>query len=212
MEHLAKAQVSYLRTVSELREKVTKLEEYPVLNLIRRGLSTLGEAITDQLNQIDKRTLTVIAMGLYIAWPHIAPAMRATIKSTLTAILDKLIYSSRTGRWLHSARARFAAILASLVTLLQPSIVLTAGSGGGHTGGSSILPAAATADMSPRARSEFATVDQQGVRRADGMIGILSGGRNHRDLARVWAPSLSSIAEHPQPQMIMPVVGRVRKQ
>ena len=29
MEHLAKAQVSYLRTVSELREKVTKLEAYP---------------------------------------------------------------------------------------------------------------------------------------------------------------------------------------
>ena len=99
MEHLAKAQVSYLRTVSELREKVTKLEAYPVLNLIRRGLSALGEAITDQLNQIDQRTLTVIAMGLYITWPHIAPTMRATIKSTLTAILDKLIYSSRIGRW-----------------------------------------------------------------------------------------------------------------
>ena len=49
MEHLAKAQVSYLRTVSELREKVTKLEAYPLLNMVQRNLSKLGEAITEAM-------------------------------------------------------------------------------------------------------------------------------------------------------------------
>ena len=54
MDHLAKAQVSYLRTVSELREKITKLEAYHhcVLNIVERNLSILGETITDQLSQV----------------------------------------------------------------------------------------------------------------------------------------------------------------
>jgi hypothetical protein len=130
MEHLAKAQVSYLRTVSELREKVTKLEAYPLLNMVQRNLSKLGEAITDQLSQIDKRTLTVIAMGLYIAWPRIAPTIRASIKSALVAILDKLIINSKIGHWLQLARVRIAAILVSVVTLLQPPTAVTVGANG----------------------------------------------------------------------------------
>ena len=130
MEHLAKAQVSYLRTVSELREKVTKLEAYPLLNMVQRNLSKLGEAITDQLSQIDKRTLTVIVMGLYIAWPRIAPTIRASIKSALVAILDKLIINSKIGHWLQLARVRIAAILVSVVTLLQPPTAVTVGANG----------------------------------------------------------------------------------
>ena len=95
MEHLAKAQVSYLRTVNELREKVSKLEAYPILNLLKRTLSTMGASIIEQLSHVDKRTLTVIAMGLYIAWPRVAPTARASIKSALTALLNKLLFDSK---------------------------------------------------------------------------------------------------------------------
>ena len=133
--------------------------------------------------------------------------MRATIKSTLAAILDKLILNSRIGRWLHSARARIVAILASLLTLMQPPTVLTAGTGGGSTDGSTTLPVGARADVSPRTQSEMASVDQRAARISDGAIGMLRGDRNHHVLAGVWTPSLSSIAE--QPQMVIPVVGRV---
>ena len=169
-----------------------------MLNIVQRNLFKLGEAVTDQLSQIDKRTLTVIAMGLYIAWPRIAPTIRASIKSVLMAILDKLIINSKIGHWLQLARVRIAAILISVVTLLQPPTAVTVGPNGGQSGSNSNEPAAALSDVS---------ADQRVARRADGIVGMMLGGRHHREMTGVWTPSLSSIAE--QPYLVMPVVGRV---
>ena len=123
-----------------------------------------------------------------------APTARASIKSALTALLNKLLFDSKIGHWLQLARVRIAAILISVVTLLQPPTVPTVNTGGGQSGGTSTVPVMGRTDASPRTPPEMAP-------------GAWQAGSNHWVPLSGWAPSLSPIAE--QPHMAMPVVGRV---
>ena len=84
------------------------------------------------------------------------------------------------------------------MTLLQPPTAVAVGASGGQSGGNGNEPAADLSDV---------PVDQRVARRANGTVGMLLDGRNHREMTGVWTSSLSSIAE--QPYMMMPVVGRV---
>ena len=60
MEHLAKAQAGYIRTVNELREKVAELEGNKLIAFIRSKLSMMLKLITDLVGGVisgtDKRT------------------------------------------------------------------------------------------------------------------------------------------------------------
>ena len=80
MEHLAKAQAGYIRTVNELREKVAELEGNKLVTYIRDKLSKLlkhiAELIGGLISGTDKRTLALVAATAFIAWPRVAPAMR----------------------------------------------------------------------------------------------------------------------------------------
>ena len=96
MEHMAKAQAGYIRTVNELREKVAELEGNKLIKFIRSKLSRMLELIADLVggvfNGTDKRTLALIATLAYIAWPRVAPAIRSAIKRSPLRLLCWLLW------------------------------------------------------------------------------------------------------------------------
>ena len=151
MEHLAKAQAGYIRTVNELREKVAELEGNKLVTYIRDKLSKLlkhiAELIGGLISGTDKRTLALVAAIAFIAWPRVAPAMRNAIKKSVAALADRLFAQSNIGHLIQRMRMRVAAILVSVLSLIMPSRLTATSAGEGQSGVAQVMPVAARSSV-----------------------------------------------------------------
>ena len=146
MEHLAKAQAGYIRTVNELREKVAELEGNRLFTFIRNTLSgslkQIAGLISKMINGTDKRTLALIAALAFIAWPRVAPSIRSAIKGSLTALANRLFVQSNIGHLFQRVRMRIAAILVSALSFIMPARLTATNTGEGQSGLAQEQPAA----------------------------------------------------------------------
>jgi hypothetical protein len=195
MEHMAKAQAGYIRTVNELREKVAELEGNKLFKCLQHNLTAMlqwvAALVSDAISGTDKRTLALMAALAYIAWPRVAPTARSLIKRLLATLANSLFVQSKVGHMLHRVRMRVAAILVSVITLVMPNRLTGTAAGDGQSGAPQTAPvmSAIMGAVQQAPQIEPSVVQQPHV------------------AAPMWAPSLEPIAE--PPHQVAPVVGQI---